>query len=338
MDAENTPPEESESGALPIIHSTFDPAALVPVLDARYDLGEITDCVLYRSYANDVFRVTTADRGEYYLKVHRRDWRSAPDVAWGLRVQGHLLTHGVSVARPIERRDGSTLTVLHAPEGERAAVLYAQAPGAKPQRPLSAELYTTFGQAAARLHTALDTLPDTSGRPPDDVETLVLSPGRILRTLFDPASDGRHQIDATVQHLAREIDRRASGLDRGICHGDLTLDNLTVTEDGAITFYDFDLAALSWRVRDPCGVFAYSRQVPEARDFWAAFLTGYRAVREFRDEDERATPLMYAVQQFWDLGHEVSRWSHWSGQWRVSPAFVTSRLEEIQDWIDAELD
>lgn len=47
---------------------------------------------------------------------------------------------------------------------------------------------------------------------------------------------------------------------------------------------------------------------------------------------------MYAVQQFWDMGHEVSRWSRWSGQWRASPEIVTARLEEIQRWIDAELD
>jgi Ser/Thr protein kinase RdoA (MazF antagonist) len=334
----NISPDKTDSSVLPVIHSTFDPVALVPALEARYDLGEITDCVLYRRYANDVFRITTADRGAYYLKVHRKDWRSTSDVAWGLKIQGHLLTHGVPVARPVKRRDGSALTVLNAPEGERAAVLYAQAPGLKPQRPFSAELYTTFGRSAARLHTALDTLPDTSGRPPDGIETLVLCPGRVLRTLLDAVPDDRHAIDAIVIRLAREIDQRVSVLDWGICHGDLTLDNFTITEDGAITFYDFDLATLSWRARDPCGVYAASRLLPHAQDFWAAFLAGYRAVRRFSAEDERAVPLMYAAHQFWDLGHEVSRWSRWSGQWRVSQETITARLNEIQHWIDTELD
>lgn len=333
----NARSDEAESGLLPVIHSTFDPAALVPALEARYDLGEITDCLLYRSYANDVFQITTTDRGVYYFKVYRRDWRSASEVAWGLRIQHHLLAQGVPIARPIERRDGSLLTVLHAPEGERAAVLYAQAPGAKPEPPFSNELYAQFGHAAAKLHAALDTIPDTTGEPPEDIETLVLAPGHILRTMFDSISDERQAIDAIVDRLAREIDHRSSALDWGICHGDLTLDNFTITEEGAITFYDFDLAGVSWRARDPSGVYAYSRQAAHARDFWAAFLKGYREVRGFRVEDERATPLMHAVQQFWDLGHEVSRWSRWSGQWRVSPKILSTRLVEIQEWIDTEL-
>ena len=323
---------------LPVTHSIFDPAALIAALEDRYELEEITACVLYRSYANDVFRVTTADQKTYFFKVHRRDWQSASDVAWGLTIQQHLLTHGVPVARPIERRDGSFLTMLQAPEGERAAVLYAQAPGAKPDPPFSAELYTMFGRAAARLHGALDTFPDLSRQPPEDTETLVLAPGRTLSTLFDPVSDERHAIDAIVDRLAREIGQRSSVLDWGLCHGDLTLDNFTITEEGVIAFYDFDLAGVSWRARDPSGVYSYSRQDAHARDFWDAFLGGYRAVRPFSRVDELAVPLMYAVQQFWDLGHEVSRWSHWSGQWRVSREILSARLGEIQEWIDTELD
>jgi Ser/Thr protein kinase RdoA (MazF antagonist) len=230
------------------------------------------------------------------------------------------------------------MTVLNAPEGERAAVLYAQAPGSKPQRPFTAGLYARFGHASAGLHAVLDTMVDTSGRPADDIETLVMRPGRVLRSLFDPGADERCAIDMIVDRLAEEISRRSPDLDWGLCHGDLTLDNITVADDGSVTFFDFDLAALSWRARDPCGVYAYSRKDPEACDFWNAFLAGYRTVQPFTNADEGAVPLMYAAQQFWDLGHEASRWSRWSGQWRVSLEIVTARLREIQRWIDAEMD
>lgn len=331
-------PEDGSSGMLPVVHSIFDLEALISALETRYDIGAIAACVLYRSYANDVYRITAVDGDVYYLKVYRREWRSASDVAWELRIQQHIMESGVSIAKPIDRRDGAALSMFAAPEGKRAAVLYAQASGAKPQRPFTAELYTAFGRAAAGLHAALDRMPDTSGRPPDNIETLVLSPGRILRTLFDPASDEHHAIDTIVYSLARELDQRSSALDWGVCHGDLTLDNVTVTEDGSITFYDFDLAALSWRARDPCGVYAASRLLPHAHGFWNAFLAGYRRVRSFSDDDEQAVPLMYAIYQFWDLGHEISRWSVWSGQWRIPPETITLRLMEIQRWIETELD
>lgn len=322
---------------LPVIHSIFESGALARVLEHRYDIGEISDCALYRSYANDVFRIITVDGEQYYLKVYRGDWRSPSDVAWEIRIQLHLLRNGVSAAKPVTRRDGSGIVILDAPEGQRAAVLYAAARGHKPQRPFTAELYEAFGRAAARLHTALDTFPDPSGRAPDDIEALVLAPGRILRALVDMLPDARVAVDTIVERLASELDRQTPALDWGLCHGDLTLDNFTIAEDGAITFFDFDLAAQSWRARDPCGVYASSRLNPDAGAFWDAFLAGYRAMRPLGEADEGAVPLMHAVYQLWDLGHEVSRWSAWSGQWRVTPALIAARLEEIQHWIDTEL-
>jgi len=325
-----------DPNALPVVHSILNAKALVPVLQREYGIEEIGDCRLERSYANDVYRLTTTRGARYYLKVYRRGWRSTSDIAWELRIQEHLIAGGVSIARPITRRDGLNMTVLGAPEGNRAAVLYAQAPGSKPQRPFTPELYTRFGHASAGLHAALDTLVNASGRPADDIETLVMAPGRAVRAVFDPDTDERHAIDATVDRLADEISRQSPDLDWGICHGDLTLDNITVAQDGSITFFDFDLAAMSWRARHPCGVYAASRLIPHAGGFWDAFLSGYRTVRPFSTMDERAVPLMYAAQQFWDLGHDVSRWSHWSGHWRAAPEIVTARLGEIQRWIDAE--
>lgn len=323
---------------LPVIHSIFDPAALVPVLEARYPIGRIDRCVLERSYANDVFQLDAAGGGRYYLKVHRSDWRTQADVDWDLGIQRHLLTNGVAVARPVAAKDGLALTELEAPEGVRAAVLYAEAPGRKPERPFTADLYERFGCAAAGMHATFDTMPETPGRAPGDLEALVLRPGQLLQERTDGLVGVPAMIDRIVDRLAEGIRCRAPALDWGICHGDLTLDNFAITATGEITFFDFDLAAPSWRARDPCGVYAYSRQAAEARDFWDAFLAGYRQVRPFSDNDEHAVPLMYAVNQFWDLGHEVSRWSRWSGLWRVTPEIISIRLMEIQLWIDAEVD
>lgn len=334
----STPAADFRTGVLPVIHSIFDPEAIAAEVEARYDIGGVAGCVLYRSYANDVFRITALNGDVYYLKVYRRDWRPPSEVAWELRIQRHLMASGVSIASPIDRRDGAAMTLLHAPEGERAAVLYAQASGHKPQRPFTAELYGMFGRAAARLHAALDTVADAAGGEPDDVETLVLTPARLLRQRVDPLPGVHQSVDSIAERLAHELEGRARTLDWGICHGDLTLDNFTITGDGSITFFDFDLAAQSWRARDPCGIYAFSRQVPGARDFWNAFLTGYQTVRPFSEDNVRAVPLMHAVYQFWDLGHEVSRWSSWSGQWRVSPEMMSSGVGDIQRWIEAELD
>ncbi len=88
---------------------------------------------LHRSYANDVFRVSTIQGQRYFFKVYQRDWRSPSDVAWELRIHRHLLASAVSVATPVDRQDGGALSILEAAEGQRAAVLFVEAPGRKPQ-------------------------------------------------------------------------------------------------------------------------------------------------------------------------------------------------------------
>ncbi len=108
-------------------------------------------------------------------------------------------------------------------------------------------------------------------------------------------------VNRIVDHLSTELDRLCPALAWGVCHGDLTLDNFTITESERITFIDFDLASTSWRARDLSGVYAFSRLDPEAGNFWEAFLGGYRTVRPFGVTDERSVPLMHAVNQLWDL-------------------------------------
>lgn len=334
----NDRPDRLQDKTLRVVHSLFEAEAVFRLVQVRYDLGTVSHCALYRSYVNDVFRISTAAGKQYYFKVYRSDWRTPADVAWELRLQHHLLAGGVSVARPIDDRTGAALSILDAPEGPRAAVLFAQAAGEKPRRPFTPGLYWRFGAAAARMHAALDMLSNRSGRAPDDVEALVLSPGRLLRKLPEQPPGDLARIDRIVERLDGEIRRCGPALDWGICHGDLTLDNVTVDEgNGTLTFFDFDLASVCWRARDPCGVFAFSRFDPAAGEFWDAFLDGYRSVRTFGADDEQAVSLMYAVSQLWDLGHEVRRWSVWSGQWRISSEVVGTRLRDIERWIEAEL-
>lgn len=113
---------------IPVVHSMFETAALARIIGQRYAIGRIAAVELYRSYVSDVYRVETGQGATYFLKIARRSWRTLEHVAWEVALQQHLRRHRVAVSRPIPQRDGETVCVLDAPEGARAAVLYAEMP------------------------------------------------------------------------------------------------------------------------------------------------------------------------------------------------------------------
>jgi Ser/Thr protein kinase RdoA (MazF antagonist) len=132
-----------------------------------------------------------------------------------------------------------------------------------------------------------------------------------------------HQIAETVRlHLVPVL----PALDWGICHGDLSLDNLHMQPDGRLTLYDFDLSCYGWRAWDVCNALGYAS--PEHQD---AFLRGYRSVRSFSPEEVAAVPYFMAADALRMMAAEVSRWAQWCGSARVD-AWINEKLVWLRQW------
>jgi Ser/Thr protein kinase RdoA (MazF antagonist) len=232
-----------------------------------------TGAVLLRSLSNDVYRVDTA-RGPLVLKLYRHG-RPLAGVVWEVRLAAHL---GDRVPQGVPLRDGHPAGALDAPEGARAYALWEWAPGAPPQAPATDRLAGLFGRAVASFHAAADV-----GAPP-------APRGTDLGELLGPTLD---RVRAAVGPADRELLARfgaalperlgGAGLDRGICHGDVSLDNVHVDGD-RLVLYDLDLAGAGWRAADLTGV--------ATTPTWPAFLAGYREVRPFGGADLAALPWL----------------------------------------------
>lgn len=288
------------------------------------------DCALLRSYVNDVYAIATT-AGDYILKVYRARWRSWSEIAYELDVLAHLTARGVAVAPAIPRRDGRRIGAIRAPEGLRYAVLFARAAGTKPARPFTTTLYRHFGRATARMHRALDDFASPHARVPLDLAHFLDRPLAALRPrLAGRPDDWAFLVSLAEKVRARIADLAASGLDWGVCHGDLTLDNLHVTLEGQITFYDFDSGGPGWRASDPCGVLRYA--IADRNGFWDAFLAGYGEVRPFGPADLAAVPYFAAAYGILDLGGRVGNWAAWSGRWMATEAYFDDALAGWRRW------
>lgn len=319
---------------IPVAHSLLDMGSLAEIIEQRYGVGRFSSFELYRSYVNDVYRMETVHGATFFLKIARRAWRTREDVAWTVALQQHLRRHHVSVSEPIPQRDGEAVCLLDAPEGARAAVLYAETPGSKPRPPITPEIYEAVGKATGRMHDAMDHFDLPSPRPGRTVAWLIERSGAIVASSLEGAEADRSFVETFSTWLAAEVGHRAPGLDWGVCHGDLTLDNVTIDRDGTVSFFDFDLAAPAWRASEPTGVYTWSLEDASVRPLWDAFLIGYRTERAFSDDDEAAVPHLAAAYELWDLAHEIEHWRQWSGFWRTTPQIVAERIERLRVWAE----
>ena len=93
-----------------------------------------------------------------------------------------------------------------------------------------------------------------------------------------------------------ELDRY--GLEWGPIHGDATLDNLHVTDDGQIILYDFDSGGPGWRASDLQG---WAKNDTEYDGQMENVQEGYRSIRELKEVDLQAAPLLHLSWEIWGI-------------------------------------
>jgi Ser/Thr protein kinase RdoA (MazF antagonist) len=292
------------------------PDGVADVVRHAYGLT-VTDCVLVRSLVNDVYQVTTAQR-QYAFKLYRHGGWSTEEVAWEQDLVVHLSASGVAVAPCVRLLDGRLVGELAAPEGPRPFALSHWLPGHKPQPPWTDGLYRDFGAAVARFHRAGDDFHSQHTRRPFDLERTLDRPlDQVLARL-----DGRPDDQGLVRELGTEARRRIAelidqGLDWGIRHGDISLDNVHRT-DGGLILHDFDLAGEGWRAADLTGV--------RGTAHWEAFLAGYTPHRPLAAPDLAAIGWLRVAGLIANLAFHL-----------VEKPAIRGTESLTEGWVDREL-
>jgi Ser/Thr protein kinase RdoA (MazF antagonist) len=276
-------------------------------------------CKSLNTLANYCYEVKTSD-GHFALKLYNPASRNITDVRWEIELTLHFLKNGVPVAKPIEGKDGYQTTFTVESE-ECVAVLFEWAPGEKPKAEHST--YVLLGKAAALIHKAADTFTSELPREKYDIHELIDEQRRRMKTPLEESGEWQRVYE--LSERMRKIIINPS-LDYGIIHNDLTLDNIHRDGD-TLTVFDLDSAAESWRAAEPWGVLRFSE------DYFKAWLEGYRTIREFSQDDEKAVAAFGIVEDIrnvvWKLGLAKSS--------RGKPLMQTAELPKVVDeWLEWE--
>jgi len=293
-------------------------------LVSRYALPCPCTCSLLRSYTNDVYEVRSNGQ-RFVLKVYGASWRTQSEIEYEVSLLQHLRARGVRTAAPIAGRRGYVEPISFACAA-RYAVLFEYAPGEKPQPPLKAELYVAFGRAVAQFHACSIDFANEHQRTDLDLGQLIEVPlAQVLPLLANPA-DHRFLSNIAARLYENVAGFASTGLEWGSIHGDATLDNLHVTDQGDVILIDFDSGGPGWRASDLQGWAANNYTY---RDRWHAFQKGYSSVRQMEQVNWVAAPYLTVAWDIWGLKVDLDNRIGQQGPSRVRE-YLSDRIAEIR--------
>lgn len=326
-----------------VLRSVINGDYLIRFLSDQYSIGPWIECNYLLRGLNDTYKVRT-HQGLYVLRIYRVEVREDYidyELSIINKLSEVLLNKTTQVALPIRKLDNSFCSEIKAPEGNRYAVLFQFAEG---------EEYTLndedscflFGQSAAELHLAMDRI--TVELPKHDLDINFLIRQSVERIINYIGKD-HTQTDFLLEFankLCEIIERRIElGLDWGICHGDMHGNNNVQFNEGIFTHIDFEWSCKGWRSYDLAQVLISRRrhhQIDQANTLWNAIIKGYRTVRPFSENDEKAVEDFIIVRRLWVMNLDVAFIHSYSGSLDYGEDWLNGFIKEFKEYLSKKFE
>jgi len=297
----------------PVTNSNLSPFHLALFVQKHYFPEQQVECRILKTGISDTYLVVAPDK-RYIFRVYSFGWRTLAEISEELRLLQHLRESGISVSYPVPDLGNTLIHSFAAPEGERFGVLFSFAEGEKVLN-FDAETHYRVGKLMAEMHLgtsnfALRRVTYT------EKELLIDSLAQVSK--FLPGDTEEMQYLKTLQeYLIDELQNAdQSQVRKGAVHLDLWFDNMHVTPEGSITFFDFDFCGNGWLCMDMAyymlQIHATEKDDDERERKTAHFLKGYESVTPVSMEEKRLIPILGICLYFFYLGIQSQRYDNWS--------------------------
>ena len=234
---------KTDGRCFPVQSSVLDEEVLLSEVVRDYCIPKPYSCRFLSRGDSDIYRVRTATR-DFFLKIYRPPKSLELTEAEALFVWS-LSESGIPVVKPVHRRDGQFAFQVSAPEGIRPMLLYEEAPPPLPPE-LDEELSSRIGEVVASFHNVSDSYDTSFGLPEIDINTLLDE--SVYYTSQFLTKPERTYLDNVSLHLKKYLQSRSrKSLEFGLCHADLVMSNVRLTDEGTVTLFDFGNARITWR-------------------------------------------------------------------------------------------
>jgi Ser/Thr protein kinase RdoA (MazF antagonist) len=297
----------------PVSNSNLSPSHLGIFVQRHYFPEQQVECRILKTGISDTYLIATPAK-RYIFRVYSFQWRTLAEISEELHLLQHLRENGISVSYPIPDLDDTFIHSFAAPEGERFGVLFSFAEG---EKVLNFDMETHFrvGKLMAEMH--LLTRGFTLKRITyTEKELLVDSLAQLGRFLSDNTTEMQY-MKSVQEYLITELQNADQGqLRYGAVHLDLWFDNMNITAEGDITFFDFDFCGNGWLCLDMAyymlQIHSTEKEDDERERKTAQFMLGYESVTTVSDEEKRLIPMLGVCLYFFYLGIQSQRYDNWS--------------------------
>lgn len=311
----------------PVIASTLSAKALGEFAKVKYPLNASYECKLFRTGMNHTYFLSDSNT-QYVLRVYSHNWRSKVEIEEELTLLKTLHENHISVSYPIKAKDGAYIQEIQAPEGIRYVVLFSFAAGEK-RRFMSHETCFEIGALLAKMHQL--TLHQSIDRISYTKKTLLEIPYKQLQEYFSEAIPAMQFIKEWTQTFQ---DTAFEHLQKGIVHMDLWYDNMAVSAEKEITFFDFDFCGNGWHILDIgyfCKQLFFIETDKEQYEQKAtSFLKGYHTVKALSQKELDLLPTAGASIFVFYLGIQAQRFD-WSNIF-LTENYLNMFVGRIKSW------
>ena len=317
----------------PVTKSTLSAEALQAFVVEHYNLSNNTTCRLFRTGINDTYFITDTTT-KYVLRVYAYNWRTKAEIQEELQLLNTLKANTVSISFPIKNSKNDFINTIQAPEGDRYAVLFSFAEGEK-VRFMDTDTCFTVGKLMATIHNT--TLNQTINRTHYNIDTLVDEPYKAINAFFPETLESMEYLKT----LGKQSTEAFNTIDlkyfnQGVIHADLWYDNMNITEDNAITIFDFDFCGNGLQIIDVAyfckQLFHIETDKTNYELKFKSFIEGYQSVKPLSKEELAFIPNAGAAIWMFYLGVQARRFD-WSNIF-LTKNYLDFFVGRIKSWLE----
>ena len=298
----------------PVTNSNLSATHIGLFLQKKYSLSKDTKCRIIKAGINDTYLVT--DNSEKFVfRVYSLNWRSKEEIDEEIKLLNNLKQNTISISYPLPDKEDNFVQILNAPEGKRFAVLFTFASGEK-QHEISEETHFQIGQLTARFHKI--TYNQKLNRINYTPKVILIDSLKNISAFLKSNTVEMDFMKSVQIYLLKEFeDAKTTEIRQGIVHLDIWFDNINITKENKVTFFDFDFCGNGWLCLDIAYYVLQLHNIDkyEAKDYQPkvdSFLKGYESITPISREEKRLIPMLGVSLYFFYLGIQCQRYDNWS--------------------------
>jgi Ser/Thr protein kinase RdoA (MazF antagonist) len=282
---------------------------------------------------NHTYMVTEGEK-KYILRIYSYNRRTRKEIEEELRLLNLLKEAGISVSYPVPDKEHHYIQEINAPEGIRYAVLFSFGEGGK-IRNLTEKLCCRIGSLMAEMHKI--TLSQRIGRTDYTAHKLAVWAYENTKSFFSESLEEMKFIRASGKVLTSLFDQTsAEDMRRGVVHLDIWYDNMSITDEGRITLFDFDNCGNGWPVLD-VGYFCMQLffTQPDKEEYEkkrSSFLNGYRQVTPIPEPELPLIPYAGLAIWLYYLGVQAERFDNFSNIF-FTENYLKMYIGKVREWL-----